>query len=93
MFYFGSSPSRNIDYNWWGSNVYSNYVAMWGNTMPVTPHYYELKLRQLSATVIELSLNSLHDGTPLHDGAVIIRNGRIYMASCVMPLSAKNSLQ
>lgn len=28
------------------------------------------------------------NGTPLHDGAVIIRDGRIYQASCHLPLSA-----
>ncbi len=32
------------------------------------------------------------DGTPLHDGAVIIRNGRIALASCHLPLSANAEL-
>ena len=38
-------------------------------------------------------LQIFYPNTPLHDGAVIIRDGRIYMASCVMPLSSKNSLE
>lgn len=42
---------------------------------------------------VELLLQIFYPNTPLHDGAVIIRNGRVYMASCVMPLSAKNSLE
>ncbi len=34
-----------------------------------------------------------YPNTPLHDGAVMIRGGRIYAAACVMPLTAKNVLQ
>lgn len=30
--------------------------------------------------------------TPLHDGAVIIRDGKIHAAACYLPLSANNSL-
>ena len=49
---------------------------------------------QIDAKVtVELLLQIFYPNTPLHDGAVIIRNGRIYMASCVMPLSSKNSLE
>ena len=33
-----------------------------------------------------------YPNTPLHDGAVMIRDGRIYAAACVMPLTAKNVL-
>lgn len=48
----------------------------------------------VDATVtVQLLLQIFYPNTPLHDGAVIIRNGRIYMASCVMPLSSKNSLE
>ncbi len=32
------------------------------------------------------------DGTPLHDGAVFIRNGRVVQASCHLPLSANSEL-
>lgn len=28
-----------------------------------------------------------YEGTPLHDGAVVIRDGRIVAAGCVLPLS------
>lgn len=41
----------------------------------------------------ELLLQIFYPNTPLHDGAVIIRNGRIHAASCVMPLSTQNSLE
>ena len=34
-----------------------------------------------------------YPNTPLHDGAVMIRAGRIYAAACIMPLTAKNMLQ
>ena len=34
-----------------------------------------------------------YPNTPLHDGAVMIRGGRIYAAACVMPLTAKNVLK
>lgn len=42
---------------------------------------------------VELLLQIFYPNTPLHDGAVIIRNGRIYAASCVMPLSSRNALE
>ena len=42
---------------------------------------------------VEMLLQIFYPNTPLHDGAVIIRNGRIYMASCVMPLSSRNALE
>ncbi|GFE57840.1 diadenylate cyclase CdaA [Geobacter sp. AOG1] len=32
------------------------------------------------------------DGTPLHDGAVLIRDGRVIQASCHLPLSANSDL-
>ena len=42
----------------------------------------------LSADVIPEMLGTiLYEGTPLHDGAVIIRDGRIVAAGCVLPLS------
>ncbi len=34
----------------------------------------------------ELLLQIFHPGTPLHDGAVLIRQGRIYAAACILPL-------
>ncbi len=42
----------------------------------------------LSANVIPEMLGTIfYVGTPLHDGAVIIRDGRIVAAGCVLPLS------
>lgn len=32
------------------------------------------------------------DGTPLHDGAIVIRDGRIIQASCHLPLSPRSDL-
>lgn len=42
---------------------------------------------------VEMLLQIFYPNTPLHDGAVVIRNGRIYAASCVMPLSSRNALE
>jgi uncharacterized protein (TIGR00159 family) len=35
----------------------------------------------------ELLLTIFHPGTPLHDGAVIVKNDRIAAAGCILPLS------
>lgn len=40
----------------------------------------------------ELLLQIFYSNTPLHDGAVIIRDGRIAAASAVMPLSSSGTL-
>ncbi len=40
----------------------------------------------------ELLENIFVQNTPLHDGAVIIRSGKIYKAACVLPLSANRDL-
>jgi diadenylate cyclase len=40
----------------------------------------------------ELLLQIFHINTPLHDGAVIIDEGRIAAAACVMPLSSSGTL-
>lgn len=37
---------------------------------------------------IELLNTIFYEGTLLHDGAVIMRDGRVYAAGCVLPLSA-----
>lgn len=34
-----------------------------------------------------------YEGTPLHDGAVVIRNGRVFAAGCVLPLSSNKNLE
>lgn len=40
----------------------------------------------------ELVRNIFYEGAPLHDGAMIIRGGRIYAAGCVLPLSPNPNL-
>jgi diadenylate cyclase len=40
----------------------------------------------------ELLLQIFYPNTPLHDGAVIVKDGRVMAASCVMPLSSSGSL-
>ncbi len=40
----------------------------------------------------ELIKNLFYDKAPLHDGAVIMRNGRIEAAGCVLPLTQKKNL-
>lgn len=48
---------------------------------------------ELNATVTaELLENIFVPNTPLHDGAVLIRNNKIYQASCVLPLSSNKDL-
>lgn len=36
--------------------------------------------------------NIFYEGAPLHDGAVIIKDGRIYAAGCVLPLTRSNEI-
>jgi diadenylate cyclase len=36
---------------------------------------------------VELLETIFYNGTPLHDGAVIIRQGRIVAAACILPLT------
>ncbi len=38
----------------------------------------------------ELLLTVFFPGTPLHDGAVIVQNGRVAAASCILPLTNRN---
>lgn len=40
----------------------------------------------------KLLRNIFYDKAPLHDGALVIRDMRIYAASCVLPSSARNSI-
>ncbi len=40
----------------------------------------------------ELLGNLFYEGAPLHDGAVIIRQGKVYAAGCVLPLTDKISI-
>ena len=41
---------------------------------------------------IRLLGNLFYEGSPLHDGGVIIRGARIYAASCVFPLTEKKNI-
>ncbi len=43
-------------------------------------------------TTAELMKNIFFVKAPLHDGAVIMRDGRIYAAGCVLPLTDNNNL-
>ena len=45
-----------------------------------------------SATTSELLKNLFYNKAPLHDGAVIIREGRIAAAGCMLPLSGNTNL-
>jgi diadenylate cyclase len=40
----------------------------------------------------DLILNIFIPGTPLHDGAVIVRSGRLAAASCFLPLTTRHAL-
>ncbi len=42
--------------------------------------------------VDELIRNIFYEGAPLHDGAMIVREGRIHAAGCVLPLSDNRNL-
>lgn len=44
---------------------------------------------EVSSQIIE---TIFHDGTPLHDGAMLVKNGRIEMAACHLPLSISSDL-
>lgn len=41
---------------------------------------------------VRLLGNLFYEGSPLHDGAVIIRGDRIHAASCVLPLTEKRNI-
>lgn len=51
-----------------------------------------------SGTIVDAEIsdqilgNIFYEGAPLHDGAVIIRDGRVYAAGCVLPLTRNNSI-
>ena len=45
-----------------------------------------------SAVNLEVLGTIFYEGTPLHDGAAIIENGRIKAAGCVLPLSGNQGL-
>ena len=45
-----------------------------------------------AAPAVELLKNIFYNKAPLHDGAVIIRDGRIAGAACMLPLSANSNI-
>jgi len=54
--------------------------------------YIETGVQMRAHVTPELLLQIFYPDTPLHDGAVIIDEGRIVAAACVMPLSASGVL-
>jgi diadenylate cyclase len=54
--------------------------------------YIETGVQMLANVTPELLLQIFYPDTPLHDGAVIIADGRVVAAACVMPLSASGVL-
>ena len=51
-----------------------------------------------SGTIVDAEIseqllgNIFYEGSPLHDGAMIIRDGRLYAAGCVLPLTRSNTI-
>jgi diadenylate cyclase len=54
--------------------------------------YMESGVQMRAHVTPELLLQIFFPDTPLHDGAVVIANGRVVAAACVMPLSATGVL-
>ncbi len=54
--------------------------------------YMETGVKLDALLTSELLLQIFHINTPLHDGAAILREGRIAAAACVMPLSSSGTL-
>jgi diadenylate cyclase len=54
--------------------------------------YMETGVQMNAEVTPELLLQVFYPDTPLHDGAVIIADGRVVTAACVMPLSASGVL-
>lgn len=54
--------------------------------------YIETGVQMRAHVTPELLLQIFYPDTPLHDGAVIVAQGRIVAAACVMPLSASGIL-
>jgi diadenylate cyclase len=54
--------------------------------------YVETGVQMRAQVTPELLLQIFYPDTPLHDGAVVISEGQIVAAACVMPLSASGIL-
>jgi diadenylate cyclase len=50
--------------------------------------YTETGIQLNSEVTVELLLTIFFPNTALHDGAVVVRNGRIVAAACVLPLAS-----
>ena len=50
--------------------------------------YIETGVRLDSLVTVELLLTVFFPNTALHDGAVVVRNGRVIAAACVLPLAS-----
>jgi diadenylate cyclase len=55
--------------------------------------YVETGVPLAADLTVELLLQVFYVNTPLHDGAVIVRDDRILAAACVLPLSSSGTLQ
>ncbi len=56
-------------------------------------HFLEGSCVELDALVsLELIINIFEPNTPLHDGAVIVKNNRIAYAKCVLPLTINTDI-
>ena len=72
-------------------NVHANYHTF----VDLAPAYEDLELYEQGLRYVrpEVQMASIfRDGTPLHDGAVLIRRDRVLAAACVMPLTASETL-
>ena len=60
--------------------------------MDTLNQYIETGVQMRAQVTPELLLQIFYPDTPLHDGAVIVADGRVVAAACVMPLSASGVL-
>jgi len=54
--------------------------------------FMEIGVRLDAEVNTELLLSIFHPGSPLHDGATIIREGRIRAAGCILPLTQREDI-
>ena len=74
--------------------------ALTGNADDVQPAFKHIKLNEIIATgtvldadlSAELLKNIFFVKAPLHDGAVVVRGGRITAAGCVLPLTSSPNI-
>lgn len=66
-------------------------LIVWGRNTGIN-EYLESGTLIDSLVSSSLLINIFVPNTPLHDGAVVIRGGRLYKAACVLPLSSNPQL-